>query len=250
MTTADTLSQDYYQDQFALRASAIRDLTALWPLLDPDDLDRSFPGLVAALVRLVDSYRYQAARLADGYYRDLRESEDIPSGWISSQVEELPVGQLFDSLLSTGPIAIKQAIQHGVPLQRAMDNGLVGAAGAVTRHVLNAGRDQITSNVRQDEHARGWFRVASPRACAFCAMLASRGPMYRTRATAGFRAHDYCMCYPRPMWRRSQAWPSISEEYANLWTASEGRGGAHRDAAEENKRLNDFRRELYAHRNE
>lgn len=41
----------------------------------------------------------------------------------------------------------------------------------------------------------GWARVlAGETNCAFCAMLASRGPVYHSEGTASFDAHDGCDC--------------------------------------------------------
>ncbi|MBF6254407.1 VG15 protein [Nocardia farcinica] len=85
-------------------------------------------------------------------------------------------------------------------------------AGAADRYVKNAGRDTITENANA-EGVR-WERHAQPDACAFCRMLATRGPAYLTKATAsrvgasgrvrgsrseGEKYHDDCGCVPVPV---------------------------------------------------
>ncbi|MFC9432691.1 hypothetical protein [Nocardia sp. NPDC057030] len=81
---------------------------------------------------------------------------------------------------------------------------------AVQRHVHNAARDTITANAKA-ERVR-WYRHPRADACAFCRMLATRGPKYLTAESARFvvgrrgkqrgtRAigelyHDHCFCLP------------------------------------------------------
>lgn len=61
----------------------------------------------------------------------------------------------------------------------------------------------------------GWARVlAGETNCAFCAMLASRGPVYRSGLTAGFEAHDNCDCQ-MVMVVKGEHWPG-EEQYAEL----------------------------------
>ena len=50
--------------------------------------------------------------------------------------------------------------------------------------VANAARDTITTAALADDGANGWARHASANACAFCAMLATRGAVYKTQAGA------------------------------------------------------------------
>jgi hypothetical protein len=246
--TDDQVSQDYYQSQLSLRAQAVADFAQFWPLLDVNNLDRSFPGYVSAIVHFFDSHRSRAVTLANEYFGTLRSLASAPGGWTPVPAEDIPFDQIWASLLATGPIAIKQAVRKGWSPQRALGTAFTGSAGAATRLILNAGRDQILANTRSDREALGWYRVASPRACAFCAMLASRGPVYQSKATATFRSHDHCVCYARPMWTADQASPSTTERFEQLWGDSSGRPGGNADADPSNKRLNEFRRELYANR--
>lgn len=57
-------------------------------------------------------------------------------------------------------------------------------AGASKRIVANAARDTITDNANV-EGVR-WARYASANACAFCRLLATRGPIYHTERSAKF----------------------------------------------------------------
>lgn len=57
-------------------------------------------------------------------------------------------------------------------------------AGAVQRHVQNSARETITQNA--DLEGAKWYRHAQPDACAFCRMLATRGPDYLSAKSAQF----------------------------------------------------------------
>lgn len=103
---------------------------------------------------------------------------------------------------------------------------LVRVSGAVTRHVLNGARETLHRSVRADRRALGWARATSGAPCSFCAMLASRGPVYGER-TGDFQTHDHCSCGLEPVYRRDQEWPHGSREYQRLWReATEGLSGA------------------------
>ncbi|MFC0547053.1 VG15 protein [Kutzneria chonburiensis] len=250
MATTDTLSRRYYQDQLSLRAQAVRDFSQFWGLLDFNDLNGSFPSYAGAITHYFDTHRARAVDLANTYFGDLRELEDVPGGWIPATPQEIPFDKVWASMLATGPIPIKQALRKGWSPERAMGSAFTQSAGAATRLILDAGRDQILGNVQQDRHAVGWLRVASLRACAFCAMLASRGAVYRSKESGNFRSHSHCTCYARPMWTEDQALPSTTELFHDLWGESAGRPGAQKGADPANDRLNQFRRQLYAERNQ
>ena len=59
---------------------------------------------------------------------------------------------------------------------------------------MNAGRDLLVDSI--EAAGARWRRVTDGNPCAFCAMLAGRGPVYRSRETAGLgrRFHERCGC--------------------------------------------------------
>jgi hypothetical protein len=116
-------------------------------------------------------------------------------------------------------------------------------AAAVARHVEQAGRDTLITATARDAVAVGWARVPTgERTCAFCWMLASRGPDYGTETSAGGKNdwHDGCNCAVVPVFDRD-TWDGRDTFLAarRRWnTATDGYSGV--DA------LNAFRRSLYA----
>lgn len=79
-----------------------------------------------------------------------------------------------------------------------------------------------------------WARVVRPSEngpCGFCAMLASRGPVYRSSKAAGLGVrsfHDNCRCEIVPVFT-SRAWPGKEDaiKYADLYKRVVRDGGLH-----------------------
>lgn len=121
---------------------------------------------------------------------------------------------------------------------------------AVVRHVEQAARDTIKTAVENEQDRRnkmlgrdrerakvekavGWARVLTGlESCGFCAMLASRGPVYGTEWLAQHRGrnqqenkyHDGCDCLIVPVFD-SNDWIGMEayDELEQLWIESDGR---------------------------
>ncbi|QRY61480.1 hypothetical protein JVX90_13770 [Gordonia sp. PDNC005] len=109
---------------------------------------------------------------------------------------------------------------------------------AIIRHIEQAARDTVKAAVEAEEERSGdpigWARVLTgAESCGFCAMLASRGPIYKTEETAQRRGknqeedkyHDGCDCLIVPVfdidddWVGKDAWENLEQ----LWIESDGR---------------------------
>jgi hypothetical protein len=113
--------------------------------------------------------------------------------------DEGAVAQARTSLQVTGYVTTERlrALKHA----NAGRVALVRVSGAVTRRMLDGGRETLLVSVRRDRRAQGWAQVTSAEPCEFCAMLASRGVVYT--ATSGvFQAHDHCGCGLEPRFAR------------------------------------------------
>ena len=249
---ATRLTEQHRQAQVANQRSFLSQFLALWPLLNVTDLDRYTPGWLNAVLRLIDVFRQDSADIAEDYYRRFREIEapesapdmpelvfegvrDFPTQRILRQVARgdrnvTPVDLdrvLIDwaqdrvaarnSLIVTGPVNIKSKVKRATPPEQAARSALVEASGAASRHVLNGGRKTLLTVVQNDNVALGWARVTDGDPCAFCAMLASRGPAYKSRQQASFQPHDHCACSVEPVFSREAAWPGRGREFQQLW---------------------------------
>ena len=136
-------------------------------------------------------------------------------------LESLASEQAMTSLFVTGPVTIKRASGNGATPEQAADKALEAALGAVIRIVQQGSRDTIVETVKRDREALGFARVTDGNPCYFCAMLASRGAVYKSRSTADFQPHDRCGCQPEPVYSDSDyKIPGRSAEFAALWEES------------------------------
>jgi hypothetical protein len=148
------------------------------------------------------------------------------------------------SLNITGPIGQKSKIGRGKTPERARDESFVQSAGLTSRHVLTGGRESLLRLIEGRPTLLGYIRVTDGDPCYFCAMLASRGPVYRTPNRASFEAHDHCACTAEPVYATDTAWPGRSREFEALWNENIRNRYSGKEAIREWRRLYDrLRRE-------
>lgn len=121
------------------------------------------------------------------------------------------------SLNITGPIGQKAKRARGKSVSEARDLSFVESSGAASRHVLTGGRQSLLTLLQRDSRVQRWIRVTDGDPCAFCAMLAGRGPVYLTEDSAGFRAHDHCACTAEAVYHNNAPWPGRAQEFHRLW---------------------------------
>lgn len=192
------LSETHRAAQLRLGARTIVGLRAVWPLLDPEDLDGSFEEWFAAVQPIVEANRAQSAQLASGYLAALR-ALTIGAGGDVVHAAPLDARQLITSMIVTGPVSIRANVGR-MTLTEAVDIAQGRTAAAAVRHTLNGGRETVTETIKADRRAVGYQRITSARACEFCSMLAGRGPVFK-EDTADFPAHDGCGCAAEPVYR-------------------------------------------------
>ena len=89
-------------------------------------------------------------------------------------------------------------------------------AAAAERLAMNGARSTVWGNADQDRRALGYIRVSrTGTPCGWCAMLLSRGAVYKSAASAEFadgdKYHDNCHCVAEPVFTPEQA---TSDRYA------------------------------------
>lgn len=239
---AAALTAQHRQAQLQIRGRAIRDYARLWPLWRGDS--RSFDRLVNAVVPLAAGYHRLSAAVAVDYYGAFRSAE-APGGAATPRVSRgLRTEAFVAGLHVTGRKMTREAIVAGHSPQSAMQSALVRTSGNLTRHVLEGGRETLTQSSQDDPRARGWQRVTSGNACAFCAMTASRGAAYSEEG-AGFEAHDGCACSAEPVYGDA-AMPPESQRFRDLYNQAvrEAKNADELKRGTSNDSLNAFRRLL------
>lgn len=207
----------------------------LFPLLDLTNLDGTTERWIRLAAPAVQQLHVRSAGLAADYLGTARSLDVSDTGFVPIRAVS-SMEQIVASLRVSGPVTAKAFTADGVPLSRLRRSVFSSSSGTAMRLVLQGGRDTITGTVAADPRAVGWTRTTSGRPCAFCAMLASRGPVY-SEQTVRFRAHGKCSCGAMAVYRRADGWTDQARRYREQWDeTTAGRSG--RDA------LNAFRRTL------
>jgi hypothetical protein len=165
-----------------------------------------------------DQLRKRIVTPLAGKARALRSSQELTPDQVIRQLEES-----FSTSGSTG-------------------SGTVESAG------LDAGRAAVTTAIRSDRLVLAVARGTSSDPCAFCAMLASRGFVYKNNQTAGVgeedvikKYHVHCRCFPIYRWLKESELPELNAYFKKMWPiVTDGFFGV--DA------LNAWRRWIYAKR--
>lgn len=213
--SANALSRGFKQLQNRLSALTIRQLLVLWPALDFENIDASWPALQAGLLGLVEARRRDSSGLAASYYVEFRAAERITGRVSPVLADPIPQALSATGLTIRGPYVAKHLLSLKDPQAEAKT--LTHLVGEVDRQVMNGGRDTVIANVDADPKAVGFSRFADADCCAFCAMLASRGPVYLSEASAGFEPHFKCGCEPEPWFGQRGAWPENGRKFQEQW---------------------------------
>lgn len=219
------------QRQRSLIALALR--ASLLPLLRvglrPRPSPREWAALVEAAYPAVYRARMDYWRLAERAYREERQRVTGDGGPIEFPRRNYP------------PEALEKALRERVkPRLDALDEDddvpqvLIDEAVEVAdRHGKDAGRQGEIDAARHDRRALGYARrLTGAYNCAFCTMLASRGPVYRSADAAlvrhegrgrnavatGEPFHNNCDCEVVPVFKRDD-WEGRDQylELSRLW---------------------------------
>ena len=279
------LAERQRQAQQSIRAAAARDVLQLWRSgFDLSDIERSWGRMEPAVEALVLNHRRRSSEAAADFYTAHRTVERVPGRPRRPSPAPAPDSrQLRYSLGYYGKVVPNELFRAGrLDVMQQAGTHLVGGA---TRHVSNGGRMTLDQAIMEDSQATGWQRVTGPNPCAFCAMLASRGPVFKTgqsalrtgrvaapetaRGTqqAGWgrmrsrsggpgRArdqsfHDHCQCTAEPQYVNSDPWQERfpdAVEHRQMWNDAqrEARDEGELRRGTSNDALNAFRRKLGA----
>lgn len=168
---------------------------------------------------------------------DVLETYTEPDGavdWGGHDPKEdlTPPRKVATELHSSGAAVMKARIARGVPPAEAKKKAADAVAAKVVKQVADGGRAPLAAEVRTGNRgAVGYARVVDADPCPFCAMLASRGAVYRSDAFEGsndlfagdgaFKVHDGCECTLEPVYGRSvtdlpPGCAELAEEWAKI----------------------------------
>lgn len=137
---------------------------------------------------MIDQYGLATGALAADWYDLNRELLQVGGVWGGATVQ--------DPNVDTGPLVGGSIIDFVTA-----ESILTGIQAGMDLRVRQAAQGTVMDSVIRDKQAIGWARVASVGCCAFCALLAGRGAVYRTKFTATFCPHTDCRCQAVPLWQ-------------------------------------------------
>jgi len=204
--------------------------------------DAASSAWAASVLPLVLQFRQRSAALSQEFYLRSRQLEAPGARIALPRVSPDPAIEeaVMTSLLVTGVIGVYEKIGKGKPLEVALAEAEEAAIGAASRHALEGGRSYTRNAVAIDELGVGYFRQTRDGCCSFCAVLASRGAVYKAdsfkysdllfRNDPNFptedKVHDKCHCTLQPTFRTTSPIPDRNKEYEQLWKdATVGKSG-------------------------
>ncbi|MCW2092846.1 UNVERIFIED_ORG: hypothetical protein M2328_006126 [Rhodococcus erythropolis] len=176
-------------------AIAKRELIAFWSALDLSDPAQARDLLLTFMSDLNDRYGNVASAVAADWYEELRDAAPAKGQYRATATGAVPDAQ------------VQASVRYGASSLWTPDAAptLRHLLGVTDRFVKQAARNTVARSVRGDKGVT-YSRVPSGTdTCAFCLVLASRGPVYESRESAKYRAdgdkyHNDCDCVPTPSW--------------------------------------------------
>lgn len=188
MATSTPETETFQARQNALRAVTFQEVMVLWPLLDQQSLDQTFPRFSAAMLAVVATRRRMSERLARDYLVRSRSAAGVAGVLPPAADRSAWEAAVFVAVLrSASVISVKKAMTRGTPLEAANRNALVNTLGVTDKAVRDAARGRIVASVEADPRARGYTRITSG-GCDWCARRTDMA------------THPHCGCLPQPVY--------------------------------------------------
>lgn len=228
---SEVLAADQYRRTQAMVAATLtQDLARLMrAMFNVSDPGASWPALRMAVAALILDRRRQSADLAARYYLQARHVAGHDGHQATSPAVRLVQDRLTANINATGMGVYQRALRAGAPPAKALDRSVVTLSGAASKLALEGGRSVVDQTVRDDKDAIGWARVGDGDPCAWCAMLLSRGAIYRNAETAGraknrhfvgegnFKWHDHDGCVAVPVWDEDDPILGRADDLYDQW---------------------------------
>lgn len=259
------LTASHHKAQMSLSMSLVEVIRDLFlSIFDVNDIDGSSAKFIAQAVPVVvrardlstdmaitylDAFRkVELSGLVDSVHLDPTDPLTVPRGVLEdmvseglleaddldqlsrSVIESLPSsGQLAKELHSSGAAVAKKKLAAGGSAAEAVDVAAKAVASKVVQQVADGGRAPLLQETERGSHGCvGYARVVDDDPCAFCAMLASRGAVYRADSFEGsnslfsgdgrFKVHPGCGCTLEPIFGgRIMGLPPGSKKLMDEW---------------------------------
>lgn len=193
------------------------------------DIDAWFARALEDLLALIAA-AFEALRQVTSTF--LAEHAELEGHVVAPVLAEWDTEQVSESLRITGPVAFKQHMtESGGDVEQSVQVMADRMAGAAQRQALGGERRTVEATVENSAEIVGWRRVSDGDPCAFCAMLVSRGAVYKDAASAGdARAggipyHDRDGCTAVPLYEHEEEPAEVAALYQQWLDATVGKSG-------------------------
>lgn len=207
--------------QRGVRRLLERDLMAWWVTvehLSPSEIQaeaRAFLPLLAA------TYGEVSATAAADFYEASRADSGVRGRFTAA----------MPRIVARTPVS-RSVGWASAPLFNGDPEGALGRMLAITDEAaLQEGRNTIMYNAQRDPARPRFARIPVGKTCAWCLMLASRGAVYRSAASAGAAGQYHggdCDCEPVASWDGGKDLPPSYDEGAlfELYDRARGEAGS------------------------
>jgi hypothetical protein len=178
----------------SLSAVAFAQVKALLLSLDDPNPIVFRDALLATYPELLAPFTTAASQVAASWYSTLRANAGITGTFRPALAPTPPTAQL--------DAGVRYSLTPLFQPQQFIGSDILSLlAGFTQRMIADAGRDTISRSAVRDSVRTGWARIPRVACCAFCALLGSRGAVYKSETTAGGegnRYHNHCRCVVAP----------------------------------------------------
>jgi hypothetical protein len=241
----ERLTAAHQRAQRALTGDALSKLQVAWAEVDPEDA-ATWLRYVNTAEELCSSAQTASANTAFRYFERFRRAElkalgQLVDGLSVARPSLALPGEFEGVIEAYGPAYVRRLIASGVSVEEAKRLALSGQLGNLTGRILSPGRDVVSSGIDRDRRCIGYRRCCSGAACSFCAMLATRGAVYKedsfrsgykgqrvslstgkAKGARGAEVHRSCQCWMEPVYSRKSRPTANVTRYEALWRESGG----------------------------
>jgi hypothetical protein len=189
-------------EQAALVSLLTDPLQRAWTLLNPSE-PSTLDNFILAIAAIIRHFGVISATQSSAFYDSMRVASGVAGSYQAAPASTPPMDQI-----EAGIRWATKGLWGPNPDLTAVETLVTGV---VEKNVLDMGRQTILKNVRTDRKSKGWARETEPGACAFCAMLATRGAVYRSETSASFETHDHCRCVAVPEFNKYEPSAQVRE---------------------------------------
>ena len=168
--------------------------------LSSRNIDTGRSAWVAESTVQAAAFARESQRRTGLYLSEYADAEGMTLDVVTPGVSR---AMLSEQMVLSGPVAFKVAKSHGLDDVAAMRVAAERVETTARWAVMGSSRRMTLQTARHN--GAHWRRVTDGKPCAFCAMLASRGPVY-SEDTVNFRAHRVCGCTAEACKEDAQEW--------------------------------------------